>query len=220
LFSALASLALSGCPTQSALKTANAPLFASTDSGCFAFDGGGWNPVESQAWLEEPARAEKRSGSYRLEISDSVLELYSNGELKQSYAPESIVSGSTKLTAAVIDSSKNIMAGTDRGLGILYSGASSFISQLPDTVSVNALYLDSGGYLYVASSAGLYRMSSEASLIYAESAALSVYVDEAAGMIYVGTEAGIRSSANGGLSWGTSLAGRKILAIGKPFANY
>jgi ligand-binding sensor domain-containing protein len=147
--------------------------------------------------------------------SDSGLSIYSGSSLKWSYPPDSIIKGSTKANTVILDSRSNLMVGTDKGLAILYGGAARFQSQLPIEAAVYDLDIDAGGYLYAASSAGLFRVGTSASLLSEGFPVLCVYVDDDSGIIYAGTDKGLLSSANGGASWTTSLVGNRILSVGR-----
>jgi hypothetical protein len=210
------SLVLSACPVQAVYRPTAALVVAATDSGYYTYDGSSWASVEGPTESERSiAAASLASGNMRLTVSDSLLSIYVDGSLKQSFAPEAVAPDSSKLNAAIVDASRNVMAGTDKGLGILYGGASSFVGQLPSEASVYALCLDAAGYLYAASSDGLYRVGRQAELVYSGEAALAVYVDDSTGAIYVGTATGMRISANGGTSWSSSLPGHRVSALGR-----
>jgi hypothetical protein len=224
---AVLSLAFSACSIQGNYKPSSAPIYALDDSGIYAFDGTNWS-LTSQAAARSgmvSAAAEKVGlygrGSYSFAVNEKGLDVFSSGELKMSFPPDCIVPGSSKVNCAIVDSSCNIMAGTDKGFAILYSGASSFKNQLPSPASVNGLYIDKEDYVYVASSSGLYKLGVGAVLIFAKGEVLCVYADESSDTIYVGTESGIEASSNGGASWMEVLSGHAIRAIWRdPSSGY
>jgi hypothetical protein len=130
-------------------------------------------------------------------------------------SPGTIVGGSGSVTAVYADSLGDLIVGTNRGLAVQLAGSSSWTSLLPGTPSVSLIAVDSSGYLYAATSAGLYKVGSSAVLVL-PSAALSVCVD-GAGMVYAGLGAnqGLSVSSNGGSSWTPepSLAGQTVTAV-------
>jgi len=131
------------------------------------------------------------------------------------FTPTQILGSSTHVTAILIDSNQDIIAGTDKGLAIQYSGSTTFTTLgLPTTAAVNGIYMDSNGNLYAAASTGLYLIpnSSQPNQRVLSGSVSCVYVD-GAGTIHAGTSAGLKISRNGGSSWTTELVGQSVNSI-------
>jgi ligand-binding sensor domain-containing protein len=76
---------------------------------------------------------------------------------------------------------------------------------------VKQITLDTSGYLYAATSVGLYRIGSSAVLVLPTPTSC-VCVD-GAGRIYAGTAAGLQVSSDGGSTWTTELAGQTVTSV-------
>ncbi len=126
-------------------------------------------------------------------------------------APTTIVPGSAAVITVFVDSLGDLIAGTDRGLAVQFAGTSSFVSLLPIVVSVSQITLDSNGYLYAATAAGLYKVGASAVVVLP--GVVSCVSVDGAGTIYAGTAAGLRVSTNGGSTWTTQLSGHQINSV-------
>jgi hypothetical protein len=142
--------------------------------------------------------------------STTGLYIYNNTTLKASpYTPSSILSGSALIQSIVVDSSLDVVAGTDTGCAILYSGGTSFQSLLPSGISVHDLCFDSNGYIYAATGSGLYKIGSSSYTELSTDAFTCVYVD-GAGTIYAGTSSGLRIYSSSGALQSTPITGTTV----------
>jgi hypothetical protein len=141
--------------------------------------------------------------------STTGLYIYNNTTQKASpYIPSSILSGSALIQSILVDSSLDVVAGTDTGCAILYSGGTSFQTLLSG-VSVKDLCFDSSGYIYAATSSGLYQIGSNSITELATGAFTCVYVD-GSGTIYAGTSSGLRIYSSGWALQSTQIPGTTV----------
>jgi ligand-binding sensor domain-containing protein len=190
-------------------------LYASTAGGISILnaDGTTWTNNGSVT----PVNDVYSLGTYTFVAADAGGLYVYNGTSQQApspYSPGTIVSGSGSVTAVVVDSSMDIFAGTDKGLGISGSaiGLSFGTNQLPVSTHVYNLYIDTSGNLYAATAGGLYIYNlygAAAPQGFLDMPAYCVCVD-GAGTIYAGTDTGLRVSTNGGSSWTMKLPTRSL----------
>ena len=146
-------------------------------------------------------------------VAASSLYVYNGTGLVTSYAASTVLAGSTVVRCVLVDSAFDVIAGTDKGVAVLYAGSSSFSTiNLGASPSVNGLWLDSSGTLYVAASTGLYILGTSSVHAFSDTAALCVRTD-GAGTIYAGTSSGLRTSTDGGSTWTTPLSGVQVNAV-------
>jgi hypothetical protein len=116
-----------------------------------------------------------------------------------------IIGSSASVTAVSVDSTGDVIAGTDLGLAVQFAGSSTWTSLLPGTPAVTQVTVDSSGFLYAATSVGLYKIGSSAVNVLLGNV-LSVSVD-GAGKIYAGlTAGGLKVSSDGGSTWASEPA--------------
>ena len=130
-----------------------------------------------------------------------------------SFTPSAIVTGSTKVNAVIVDSNQDVIAATDNGLNILYSGTSSFqATPILSGMAVSNIFLDNNANLYAATSGGLYKITSSSAKVVLSGAVSCVYVD-GAGTIYAGTATGLQISKDSGSTWTASTWSAAVNAV-------
>lgn len=187
-------------------------LFAATSGGLSTYNfGGTWTNAATPASVNDVSFY----GTFTYVAANAGLYVFNGTSqvLASPYAPSSIIASSTKVNAVLVDSAQDIIAGTDKGLAILYYGSPSFTTLgLPANTNVHGLFLDSTGTLYAASDSGLFILGTGTYPALPATAVFCVYVD-GAGTIYAGTSTGLKISNDGGTSWTTSLAGQTVNCV-------
>jgi hypothetical protein len=200
-------------------------FLAATGSGISVYNSDG----STSTWTSDTLPTSPSSAScvfsvgtytYVVNGSGSNLYVYNGTSQETNYAAASILAGSGKVTAVIVDSNLDIFAGTDKGLIELnyYNGTAQNSGNLlpsgSSAYSVNGLFLDANGNLFAATSNGLYADvgTNGLKLMLSGTSVLCVYVD-GAGTIYAGTAAGLKVSSNGGSSWTNELAGNQVNAV-------
>jgi ligand-binding sensor domain-containing protein len=156
--------------------------------------------------------------SYIVGTKSSTTGLYIYNNTTQEappYTPGNILTGSTSIQSILVDSSLDVLAGTNVGLAVLYAGASSFTPVLgssADPYSVNGLFMDSNGYIYAATGSGLYKIGSSSATELATGAFTCVYVD-GSGTIYAGTSSGLGIYSSSGTPQSTPITGTTVKQV-------
>ena len=186
-------------------------LYAATSSGLsiYNFDGTWTNDATSGTTNDVGLH-----GTFTYVAANGGLFIFNGtSQVQASISPNSVLSGSTKINAVLVDSAQDVIAGTDKGLAVKYYGSASFVSMgLPANTNVHGLFLDSMGALYAASGSGLFILGTGTYQALPATAVYCVHVD-GAGTIYAGTANGLKISTDGGASWTTSLAGQTINCV-------
>lgn len=188
-------------------------LLAATAGGMSTYAMDGSSPAWTNSSAIAPVAAVFSLGSQTWVAADK-LYIY-NGttqEAQSPVAPGTIVPTSTSVTAVFVDSSLDVFAGTNQGLGVIVPGGTSFTSLLPGPAAVNALAMDPSGTLYAATSNGLYIIGTSTVQTLAGTSVHCVCVD-GAGTIYAGTSTGLQISRDSGASWTTELTGDNVTAV-------
>jgi ligand-binding sensor domain-containing protein len=208
---------LGAAPTNRLFLGSN--ILAATNGGVSTYNSDGKPTLWTTETSVSPAKDVFAYGTYTyiVNASGSSLYVYNGTSLENTFSTGTILAGSSAVNRVIVDSSLDIIAGTDTGLAALYYNKGALTSSgnlLGSPVAVSDVFLDSNGYLYAATANGLYRYisGSGASLLFSGTPVLCVYVD-GAGTIYAGTSAGLKISTDGGASWTTQIPTCKVNCV-------
>jgi len=156
-------------------------------------------------------------GTYTLVAAGTVgassLYEYNNGSLAGSaISSNTIMLGSTLVTAVFVDFLGDIFVGTNKGFSVQNAGTSPWVPVLSVTATVNQLTMDQNGNLYAATSNGLYILTTGTALYFPGTSVSCVCVDGAS-TIYAGTATGLQVSTDGGRTWTTQLSGQSVNSV-------
>ena len=197
----------------------------------FAGGGGGVSVLnaDGSTWSNDVSVANVNSvvslGSFTYAAARSGLYVYNGTSVAATYTPSQVLGTSTTVTSVFVDSSGDIIAGTDTGLAVLYdspTGSGNFASLgLPAGTSINQVTVDAVGNLYAAagSGGGLYILSPDSSGTFVLAAhvltgsTVNCVCVDGAGTLYAGTPSGLLQSQDTGSTWATQLAGQNVSAV-------
>jgi ligand-binding sensor domain-containing protein len=189
-------------------------LYAATAAGLAVLnsDGTSWTNNTTVANINDVFTY----GSTTYVAADSGLVVYRGPNLVGSTPAGTLLATSTKVTAVFVDFAGDLFVGTNKGLVVELAGTTSFgANRLPGGTQVNQMAMDPNGFLYAATTGGVYKVGTSTALLVLLSSASCVCTD-GAGRVYVGPSAGgLQVSSDGGSTWTSepALAGQTITSV-------
>jgi ligand-binding sensor domain-containing protein len=192
-------------------------ILAATAGGVSSYNLDGSSTIWTTDTSKKPVTDVFSYGTYRYVLDGSNLYIYNGTSTESTYSANTILLSSTSVNAVIADSYLNIIVGTNYGLVVLYYDKTGTFTNsgnyLPNSTSINGLFLDSNDYIYAATANGIYKIGSSLTQMLSGTPVLSVFVD-GAGTIYAGTSAnGLQISKDGGSTWTTELTSTQTGAV-------